>query len=103
MEVRGDFSYIISYLFHWCSYYDHDQRACNIPVYFGITFSVCKIFVCYIHVIRYCKERVSVVLSSTNPSLLPSFLPSLVSAVERSIRIQSLFYCLFKIISSLKG
>ena len=32
----------------------------------------------------------------------PSILPSLVSAVNRSIRIQSLFYYLFKIISSLR-
>ena len=67
-----------------------------------ITFSACKIFMCYIHVIIYCKEGASVVLSSTNHSLLPSFLPSLVSTVERSIRIQSVFYYLFKIISSLK-
>ena len=104
MEVRGDLSqYIISQLFQWYSLYNHDQRECNIPVYFGITFSVCKIFMCYSTCDIYCKKgTASVPLSSTTPSLLSSFLPSLVSAVKRSIRIQSLFYYLFKIISSLR-
>ena len=32
MEVRGDFSYIISSLFQWCSD-DHDQRECNIYLF----------------------------------------------------------------------
>ena len=101
MEVRGDLSqYIISQLFQWYSLYNHDQRECNIPVYFGITFSVCKIFMCYIHVIYIVK---SAGLLCSHPRLSPSFLlPFLVSAVNRSIRIQSLFYYLFKIISSLR-
>ena len=105
MEVRGDLSqYIISQLFQWYSLYNHDQRECNIPVYFGITFSVCKIFMCYIHAIYIVKRAPSLFPSHPRlpPSFHPSFLPSLVSAVKRSIRIQSLFYYLFKIISSLR-
>ena len=55
----------------------------------------------YIHVI-YIVKRARLLCSHPHDSRPPSILPSLASAVNRSIRIQLIFYYLFKIISSLR-